>query len=79
MEQTKKILNITISISMVLLSLSAFIYSVKSATAKTASAKQIQEANGYVVVGAVCNSRSNGLYVLLYNPTTGQAKKVEAR
>jgi len=79
MEQTKKILNITISISMVLLSLSAFIYSVKSATAQTASAKQIQDANGYAVVGAVCNSQSAEEYVILYNPTTGKAKKVEAR
>jgi hypothetical protein len=40
---------------------------------------QIQDANGYVVAGAVCNSQRAELYVLLYNPTTGQAKKVEAR
>lgn len=68
MELTKKILNISIAFSIVLLSLSVFIYSIKDSKA---TANPVGDAYGYSPVGAVL--KNGTVYVVGYKYSAGQS------
>ena len=70
MELTKKILNVSIAISMVLLSISVFIYSVKD---NKANAAPQMTSDGFVVAGVAVGERT---VVIGYNPQTRQTTQL---
>ncbi len=69
MELTKKILNVSIAISLVLLSLSVFIYSVRDN--KAIAAPEVAK-DGYVVVGI--RHTGSTINVVGYNPKLNDIK-----
>ena len=85
MDQTKKILNVAIAFSIVILSLSVFIYSIRDSKA---IAKPEADKDGYVVAGTAFGRINNsmvstqykqGYLVLGYNPKTGHMKVLATR
>ncbi len=70
METTKKILNVSIAISIVLLSLSVFIYSVKD---NKAIAAPEMTSDGFVIAGVAVGERTA---VIGYNPQTRQTREL---
>ena len=72
METTKKILNVAIAISIVLLSLSVFIYSVKDNKA-IAAPQMTSDGDGFVVAGVAVGERT---VVIGYNPKTRQTRQL---
>ena len=70
MDLTKKILNVSIAISIVLLSLSVFIYSIRDSKA---IAKPIPDPEGYTPVGVMRKANDGTLWVVGYKYSLGQS------
>lgn len=79
MERTKKFLNISIAISIILCSLSIFIFSIGNAYANPTTSKLPVETDEYTPVGIHVSNFGSGdiVSVIGYNKTKVQGQKIK--